>query len=60
MRMYFKLGSTATKFDFGDVVNSTCGLDSTKPIRQKTRKMKNPMKRREGNNICIGSMVMVC
>ena len=58
MRRYFKLGSTATKFDLCDVVKKEFIEHQTCKVEDK--KDKKAMKRRENCNIHIGSMLMVC
>ena len=58
MRRYFKLGSTATKFDLCDVVKKEFREYQTYKIGD--RKGEQAMKRRKGYNIRIGSMLMVC
>ena len=58
MRRYFKLGSTATKFDLCDVVKKEFREYQTHKVKEK--KDEKAMKKREGYNICIGRMLMVC
>ena len=58
MRRYFKLGSTATKFDLCDVVKKEFREYQTYKVED--RKGEQSMKRRKRYNIRIGSMLMVC
>ena len=58
MRRYFKLGSTATKFELCDVLKKEFREYQTYKVEERKGEQKEKKKRRKGYNIRIGSMLM--